>query len=68
MSSEQTTHESSVFEDDEGAVFIACDCGWMSQGIADREVGDEDPPYALASAYNEHYGHRYRVTQLGLES
>jgi hypothetical protein len=52
----ETTHKAEVFEDGESA-FAHCSCGWVGQVFEDRPVGDEDPPYALAMAYNDRYGH-----------
>jgi hypothetical protein len=52
----ETTHKAEVFEDGDSA-FAYCSCGWVGQAYEDHPVNDEDPPYALAMAYNDRYGH-----------
>jgi hypothetical protein len=55
-----------VLEDDDGAAFAGCACGWVGPGHPDKPVPDDQPPFALAKAYNDRYGHIYRTRQLGL--
>lgn len=60
------SHDPHVFEDDDGSAFAGCSCGWTGAAYEDHLVDDDDPPFALAKAHNEAWGHTWRTRELGL--
>jgi hypothetical protein len=68
MTTPRIDHQTRVWQDGAGAAFAGCSCGWTGPGTADHPVPDDEPPFALAKAYNDAYGHTYRTRTLGLDA
>ena len=63
MSKSSVGHDPVVFEDKDGSAFAGCACGWVGTAYEDHLVDDDQPPFAIAAAYNERYGHMHRTRQ-----
>lgn len=68
MTRSSVSHVLRIFEDADGTAFAGCSCGWVGAAWQDQPVADCEPPFALAHAHNEAYGHTYRTGQLGLDA
>lgn len=68
MTRPRVNHVLRIFEDEDGTAFAGCSCGWVGAAWPDEPVADDEPPFALAKAHNDAYGHTYRTGQLGLKA